>query len=49
MKDFSTIAAPLNVIVKKDVVFKWGQEQENAFQTLKDKLTKDKLTLKDKP
>ena len=40
MKDFSTIAAPLNVIVKKDVVFKWGQEQENAFQTLKEKLTK---------
>ena len=40
MKDFSTIAAPLNAIVKKNVVFKWGQEQENAFQTLKDKLTK---------
>ena len=38
--DFSTIATPLNAIVKKDVVFKWGQEQENAFQTLKDKLTK---------
>jgi len=40
VKDFSTIAAPLNAIVKKDVVFKWGQKQENAFQTLKDKLTK---------
>jgi len=24
VKDFSTIVAPLNVIVKKDVVFKWG-------------------------
>ena len=40
VKDFSTIVAPLNAIVKKDVVFKWGQEQENAFMTLKDKLTK---------
>ena len=40
MKDFSTIATPLNAIVKKDVVVKWGQEQENAFITLKDKLTK---------
>ena len=30
----------LNDIVKKDVVIKWGQEQEKAFETLKDKLTK---------
>jgi len=40
VKDFSTIAAHLNAIVKKDVVFKWGQEQENAFITLKEKLIK---------
>ena len=40
VKDFSTIDAPLNEIVKKDVVFKWGQEQANIFKTLKDKLTK---------
>ena len=40
MKDFNTIVAPLNEIVKKDVVFKWGQEQANVFETLKDKLTK---------
>ena len=39
VKDFSTIGAPLNAIVKKDVVFKWGQEQVEAFETLKDKLT----------
>ena len=38
VKDFSTIAAPLNAIVKKDVIFKWGQEQENAFITLKKKI-----------
>jgi len=36
VKDFSTIAAPLNAIVKKDVMFKWGQEQIEAFETLKD-------------
>ena len=40
MKDFSTTVAPLNEIVKKDVVFKWGQDQEKAFETFKDKLTK---------
>ena len=40
MNDFSTISAPLNAIVKKDVVFKWGQEEEKAFITLKERLTK---------
>jgi len=40
VKDFSTIVAPLNTIVKKNVVFKWDQEQVKAFETLKDKLTK---------
>jgi len=40
VKEFSTIVSPFNEIVKKDVVFKWGQEQANAFETLKDKLTK---------
>jgi len=40
VKDLSTIVAPLNEIVKKDLVFKWGQEQTNTFETLKDKLTK---------
>jgi len=40
VKDFSTTAAPLNAIVKKDVVFKWGAEQQKAFETLKEKFTK---------
>jgi len=40
VKDFSNIVAPLDEIVKKDVVFKWDQKQANAFETLKDKLTK---------
>jgi len=40
VKEFSTIVAPLNAIVKKDVVFKWVQEQVKAFENLKDKLTK---------
>ncbi|XP_074570603.1 uncharacterized protein LOC141827283 [Curcuma longa] len=39
VKDFSTLAAPLNEIVKKNMGFKWGENQENAFQALKDKLT----------
>ena len=39
MKDFSTLAAPLNEIFKKIVVFKWGEKQEEAFNTLKQKLT----------
>ena len=39
VKDFSTLAAPLTEIVKKNVGFKWGQEQEMAFNTLKEKLS----------
>lgn len=39
MKDFSTIAAPLTEIMKKNVPFKWGKAQEDAFKSLKDKLT----------
>ena len=39
VKDFSTIASPLNDIVKKNVEFKWESEQEKAFNALKEKLT----------
>ena len=39
MRDFSTIAAPLNELTKKDVPFVWGTAQEEAFTVLKDKLT----------
>ena len=38
IKNFSTIAAPLNVLVKKNVGFVWGDAQEHAFNELKDKL-----------
>ncbi|KAF8053493.1 hypothetical protein N665_1411s0024 [Sinapis alba] len=39
VKDFSTLAAPLTSVIKKDVAFKWGTEQEEGFQKLKDSLT----------
>ena len=39
VRDFSTIAAPLNELTKKDVPFVWGTAQEEAFTVLKDKLT----------
>uniref|UniRef100_A0A151UD60 Retrovirus-related Pol polyprotein from transposon 17.6 n=1 Tax=Cajanus cajan TaxID=3821 RepID=A0A151UD60_CAJCA len=37
--NFSTLASPLNELVKKNVDFIWGEKQEKAFITLKDKLT----------
>jgi hypothetical protein len=45
VKDFSTIAAPLNELTKKGVVFKWGEPQENAFQELKKRLTEELLLM----
>jgi hypothetical protein len=39
MRDFSTIVAPLNDLMKKGVSFRWGAAQDQAFHTLIDKLT----------
>lgn len=39
VRDFSTIAAPLNKLANKGVLFQWGPAQEQAFNTLKEKLT----------
>jgi hypothetical protein len=39
MRDFSTIAVPLNDLMKKGVPFYWGAAQEHSFNTLIDKLT----------
>jgi hypothetical protein len=39
MRDFSTIAAPLNDLKKKGVSFCWGVAQDQGFHTLIDKLT----------
>jgi hypothetical protein len=39
VRDFNTIAAPLNDLTKKGVPFYWGAAQEHSFNTLIDKLT----------
>jgi len=39
VKDFSSIAAPINELTKKDVPFQWGEAQEKTFKELKMKLT----------
>ncbi|GJX95015.1 putative reverse transcriptase domain-containing protein [Tanacetum coccineum] len=38
IENFSKISKPLIVLTRKSRTFDWGEEQENAFQTLKDKL-----------
>ncbi|CAB5211330.1 unnamed protein product [Rhizophagus irregularis] len=40
MENFSKIAKPLTSLVKKETEFIWGKEQQKAFDTLKEKLTK---------
>jgi hypothetical protein len=39
VKDFSSLATPLTKVIKKNVGFRWGEEQEKAFQLIKEKLT----------
>nr|GEU65084.1 putative reverse transcriptase domain-containing protein [Tanacetum cinerariifolium] len=38
IEDISKIAKPLTVWTQKSKIYDWGEKQENAFQTLKDKL-----------
>uniref|UniRef100_A0A2N9H3G6 CCHC-type domain-containing protein n=1 Tax=Fagus sylvatica TaxID=28930 RepID=A0A2N9H3G6_FAGSY len=38
VKDFSTLAAPLTEIIKNNVRFHWGADQDNAFATIKERL-----------
>ena len=38
IQNFSKIAKPLTTLTQKGVVFKWGDKQETAFQTLKQAL-----------
>ena len=42
VRDFSTIATPLNALTKKGVV-QWGEPQEKAFQELKKRLSETPL------
>ncbi|XP_050242022.1 uncharacterized protein LOC126690975 [Quercus robur] len=39
VKDFSSLTASLIEAIKKNVGFRWGEEQEKAFQLIKEKLT----------
>lgn len=39
VNDFSSIAAPLTKVIKKNVGFRWGEDQEKVFQLIKEKLT----------
>ena len=37
--NMATISEPLRVLTKKDTEWKWGQEQESAFQSLKNSIS----------
>src|SRR6185295_13572323 len=39
VKDFSSLTTPLTELIKKKVAFQWGPMQEQAFATIKYKLT----------
>ena len=35
IKDFAQVARPMNILTRKDVKWKWGSEQQKAFDELK--------------
>jgi len=39
IKDFARIARPMNMLTRKDVKWQWGQEQQQAFDELKEIFT----------
>jgi hypothetical protein len=41
--NYSSIAKPLTDMTQKKVNFKWGEAQQNAFETLKDCLNKEPI------
>ena len=41
MPDYATITAPLRLLTKKDMLWQWADEQQRAFDKLKDSLTKN--------
>nr|GEW35287.1 hypothetical protein [Tanacetum cinerariifolium] len=45
IEDFSKIAKSLTILTQKNKTIDWGEEQENAFQTLKDKLSQKEASV----
>lgn len=41
ISNFSDISTPLTQLMKKNAKFHWGQEQQNAFDTLKERICQD--------
>ena len=43
IKDFATLSEPLVRLTKKDLPFKWTEEQDQAFQALKEAFLLDEV------
>ncbi|GKC01833.1 hypothetical protein Tco_0993443 [Tanacetum coccineum] len=49
IKSFSKIAKPFTILTQKNKTYDWGEEQEESFQILKDKLCNAPVLLPDGP
>src|SRR6202453_3825433 len=43
VKDFAKIATPLNCLTRKDQEWKWGEDEELAFNDLKERFTSEPI------
>jgi len=34
IKDFARVARPMNILIRKDVKWQWGQKQQQAFNNV---------------
>ena len=45
IRGFSHLAKPLNNLTKKDIPWTWGEDQQNTFHTLKERITSEPILI----
>lgn len=49
VRNFSTLAKPLTALTRKDTKWRWGEEEQGAFEAIKTEITKDPVLVHPNP